>query len=114
MGGKWVHRLTEINEQERTAVCAECGPVTIRRQSGGVRWRCNEADRDRYRYRKAGNRKPYRRNLGKSCERCGFVPEHPRQMDVHHRDGDHSNDDPANLQTLCANCHRLVHIPGFQ
>jgi 5-methylcytosine-specific restriction endonuclease McrA len=29
------------------------------------------------------------------------------QLDVDHIDGNHANDDPSNLQTLCANCHRL-------
>ncbi|QBZ70505.1 HNH endonuclease [Salmonella phage ZCSE2] len=41
------------------------------------------------------------------CEECGFVPVHPCQLDVDHIDGNHSNDDPSNLKTLCANCHRL-------
>jgi hypothetical protein len=41
------------------------------------------------------------------CQRCGFAPEHPCQLDIDHRDGNHKNDDPTNLQTLCANCHRL-------
>lgn len=39
--------------------------------------------------------------------RCGFIPEHPVQLDVDHIDGNGRNDDPENLQTLCANCHRL-------
>src|ERR1700752_5012393 len=38
-----------------------------------------------------------------SCEICSFHG-HPVQLDVHHLDGDHSNNDPSNLQTLCANC----------
>ena len=41
------------------------------------------------------------------CEKCGFIPEHPMQMDIDHIDGNHKNDDMSNLQTLCANCHRL-------
>jgi 5-methylcytosine-specific restriction endonuclease McrA len=32
---------------------------------------------------------------------------HSCQLDVDHIDGDHDNNDPENLQTLCANCHRL-------
>lgn len=32
--GKWVHRLSEINEGERTAVCMNCGPVRLRYNSG--------------------------------------------------------------------------------
>jgi 5-methylcytosine-specific restriction endonuclease McrA len=29
------------------------------------------------------------------------------QLDVDHIDGDHTNNELNNLQTLCANCHRL-------
>ena len=29
------------------------------------------------------------------------------QLDVDHIDGNHNNDEEVNLQTLCANCHRL-------
>ena len=42
-----------------------------------------------------------------SCEACGFIPEHTAQLDVDHIDGNSNNNDPSNLQTLCANCHRL-------
>jgi 5-methylcytosine-specific restriction endonuclease McrA len=52
-------------------------------------------------------KRPYTRHKKDKCERCGFVPEHRCQLDVDHIDGDHSNNDPANLQTICANCHRL-------
>ncbi len=43
------------------------------------------------------------------CDRCGFVPEHPCQLDLDHvlpksRGG---RNDRSNLQTLCSNCHRL-------
>jgi 5-methylcytosine-specific restriction endonuclease McrA len=38
---------------------------------------------------------------------CGFVPVHSCQLDVDHIDGNRNNNDLANLQTLCANCHRL-------
>lgn len=41
------------------------------------------------------------------CERCGFTPEHICQLDVDHIDGNHKNNNVENLQTLCANCHRL-------
>lgn len=43
----------------------------------------------------------------RSCSRCGFVSECSCQLDVDHIDGDHANNDPSNLQVLCANCHRL-------
>ena len=41
------------------------------------------------------------------CEGCGFQGE-PVQFDVHHIDGNHYNNSEENLQTLCANCHRLI------
>lgn len=41
------------------------------------------------------------------CEKCGFTPEHRSQLDVDHVDGNRLNNDPDNLMTLCANCHRL-------
>ena len=54
----------------------------------------------------------YRRHLADACENCGFVPEDPCQLEVHHVDRNRSNNNPANLRTLCANCHRLVHKRG--
>jgi predicted HNH restriction endonuclease len=51
----------------------------------------------------------YRRYLKDACEDCGFSPTHRRQLQIHHVDGDRGNDDPANLRTLCANCHTFTH-----
>ncbi len=42
------------------------------------------------------------------CERCGFVPKHRCQLDVNHKNGDHTDNRAENLETLCSNCHRLV------
>lgn len=53
------------------------------------------------------NAKPYRRHKQNSCATCPFVALDSCQLDVDHIDGNHSNNDPSNLQTLCANCHRL-------
>jgi hypothetical protein len=43
------HRLSEIDTDSRTAICAACGPVTIRvkgyRKDGQPLWRCNRKDR---------------------------------------------------------------------
>lgn len=51
--------------------------------------------------------KPYRQHIKAVCERCGFLPEHDCQLQAHHLDGDHGNDEAENIQTLCANCHNL-------
>jgi hypothetical protein len=52
--------------------------------------------------------KPYKQYKKPHCERCGFVG-HSCQLDVHHKDRNKYNNDPSNLETLCANCHRLEH-----
>ena len=64
-------------------------------------------DREKLSRRTDEKRRPYRKYVGASCEECGFVPQHICQLDVDHIDEDHANNDPSNLQTLCANCHRL-------
>lgn len=52
-------------------------------------------------------RKPYLLQRKIQCDNCGFVAEHICQMDIDHIDGVHTNNSENNLQTLCANCHRL-------
>lgn len=59
-----------------------------------------DANRDR-------KKRGYRRYKKGYCENCGFKPKHSCQLDVDHIDGNHDNNDIENLQTLCANCHRL-------
>jgi DNA-binding transcriptional ArsR family regulator len=51
----------------------------------------------------------YRVHLEDRCRRCGFAPEYPSQLEIHHQDLDRSNNKPPNLVTLCANCHVLLH-----
>ena len=43
------------------------------------------------------------------CENndCTFIAIHSCQLDVDHIDGNSLNNNSNNLQTLCANCHRL-------
>lgn len=50
------------------------------------------------------NRKELRKT---KCDFCGFIPVHICQLDLDHIDGNHKNNKEDNLQTLCANCHRL-------
>jgi hypothetical protein len=52
----------------------------------------------------------YRRHLAPRCARCGFSPDHRRQLQIHHRDRDRTNHAASNLETLCANCHALEHV----
>ena len=63
------------------------------------------------RRRESGNPQIFRtrreRFLKNRCEVCGFVPEHPIQLQLDHIDGNSVNNHPSNFQTLCANCHAL-------
>lgn len=51
--------------------------------------------------------KEYKAHKKDSCEICGFIPINSCQLDVDHIDNNHHNNNLSNLQTLCANCHRL-------
>ena len=54
---------------------------------------------------------PWLKFRGHSCEYCDRKPMFRRSLDVHHRDGDKTNNDPDNLTTICATCHR--ELEGF-
>lgn len=41
------------------------------------------------------------------CAHCGIADI--RVLAAHHTDHNHQNNNPANLQWLCHNCHHLVH-----
>ena len=60
---------------------------------------------------KVMNDKNSRRQSAKArktaCERCGRVAHH-----VHHVDFNPQNNDPANLESLCASCHKIEHLPS--
>jgi 5-methylcytosine-specific restriction endonuclease McrA len=102
------HKLSEVDEINRRAICSVCGPTKIK-----IRTKKNSTPAGRFRCRTVykrniqKNQYPYTIHKKDTCEHCGFVPEHSSQLDVDHIDGDGRNNDPANLQTLCANCHRL-------
>jgi len=104
------HRLSEINEESRTGICSVCGPVSIKIRSLKIntitaRYRCVFVQRRK--------RSPYIVHKKDYCEHCGFKPVHISQLDVDHIDANRFNNDPSNLQTLCANCHRLkTHLNG--
>ena len=57
--------------------------------------------------KKNSNAKNYKMHKKDYCELCGFVAKHSSQLDVDHIDGNSFNNNVDNLQTLCANCHRL-------
>lgn len=77
-----------------------CGNLTMNKgkdANGVTRWssRC-------YTCQRVG-----RREKKSYCEICNFIALDPVQLDVDHINGISSDNRPENLQTLCANCHRL-------
>ena len=106
--GQMAHSLSEIDEENRTGICSICGLVRVKLRDSkkkklNSKFRCGTVHKNN------NNRfsHPYRFHKKDKCEICGFVPEHSSQLDVDHIDGNSSNNNIDNLQTLCANCHRL-------
>lgn len=105
MGGK---RLKPEPPSVRGTCVTECCSNPQQHKGNGLyRAHCAQCHRERYGLPRSGNRRKYRKYMKDICERCGFVPEHRCQLDVDHINGDHSDNREENLQTLCANCHRL-------
>lgn len=108
------HSLTEVDEVARTGICSICGHTKIKlrnskAKSPAGKYKCKTV------YKKSYNKSiyPYSVYKKETCQHCGFIPSHASQLDVDHIDGDRWNNDPDNLQTLCANCHRLkTHLSG--
>ncbi len=83
--------------------CKICGRNPVKKKHdrpGKVRYKTKCAACD-------ARSRGYKAARGDKCVLCGFVPEHICQLQVDHIDGNHLNNDAANLQTLCANCHAL-------
>lgn len=99
------HVLTEIDEDTRLAFCLGCDTMVKLKPTyapeGRQQWRCKKGYDEVW----ARIRRPYKLFKKESCEECGFFAKHPAQLHVDHIDGDKKNNDPSNLQTLCANCH---------
>ena len=59
----------------------------------------------------------YLKHRKDSCEECGTknvywagnYKVNRKILTVHHIDGNHNNDSPDNLQTLCRKCHNKKH-----
>jgi hypothetical protein len=80
---KWIHRLTEVDREAWTAVCANCGPVAIKRVGKGVR--CKTALREYRREHPHWKRRRGTHGLtreeahalkeGKACAICGAAED---------------------------------------
>jgi len=43
--------------------------------------------------------------LGHICNKCGI----PRNLEIHHKNGDYEVNNLQNIELLCHNCHKLIH-----
>ena len=95
-----------------TATCRVCGLVKIKprykkTKKGLMSYRCKKKYLKMEYKRRSKRYRPHTKNKKDYCEKCGFVAIHKSQLDVDHIDGNRLNNNQSNLQTLCANCHRL-------
>lgn len=95
---KWKHRLSEINEKEKTAICAECGLVKIHPRGNGL-WRCAADSNKRSRLYKRAYRESKKAVLAPVCEICGNSEK--LCWDHDHRSGIFRG-------TLCSKCNSAI------
>jgi hypothetical protein len=116
--------MGRLRKQDQVKYCDYCGVPLTRKRFGG-----RLEDRGRFQKRKfcslecmgkATTRPPQNREaasrqarkvasdqglLKKTCETCGSCS----RLNLHHIDGDNTNNTPSNLMTLCASCHTTWH-----
>ena len=102
------HKLTDIDEDLRIAYCYGCDNLVKLQRSNSTEaaktiWRCA----NKHKATLENKYKPYKVHKKDACENpdCTATIISDRQLSVDHIDGNHDNNDPANLKTLCLNCH---------
>ena len=91
---RFQHRLSSVDAEMRTGICAACGPTKVIPRDGGRRFRCStEANHRSKTYKRA-----YRasRGLDSHCAICGGSER--LSWDHDHATGDYRG-------TLCSNCN---------
>jgi hypothetical protein len=95
-------------------VCRECYADSIKKKNNGLFGSLLTAERLGISVTELVNsRHPYRKYRKSFCEnvdsrlgyKCTATIKWDGMLDVDHIDGDPSNNEPKNLQTLCKNCH---------
>jgi HNH endonuclease len=111
--GKWVHRIDAVDMQTGFVKCEACGWVKgDRSDHNRFGYRCSNGRGTKRRGRSTKDTLGYWRRLKLKqdhCESptCTATIEDMCQLELDHIDGDYSNNDSSNIQTLCCNCHRL-------
>lgn len=74
----------------------------------GQGWSRDQQLKDWSQYNRAAQMKPHLVKIrGHKCESCNLDEwlDKPITLEIHHIDGDRTNNNPDNLQLLCPNCH---------
>ena len=77
----------------------------------GQGWSKGQQKKDWSQYSKVSHFKKHLiKKKGHNCENCGLTEwqKQPIVLEVHHEDGDRTNNDFSNLKLLCCNCHALT------
>lgn len=104
----------------RDYMCAKCHTAYVAKKRGCksitevLAKNAGFDDTNRY----LNSKHPYRKFRKDYCENDGSLGIAPctckivgaHQLDTHHKDGNNKNNDPANLITLCKNCHADLHF----
>ncbi len=98
--------------------CLACGKPMLRKRINGILQDRTTFLRGKYCDRscmakgmvkeivtKAAERQRARKFKSFSCASCGTL----QKLQVHHKDRNTSNNDPSNLETMCATCHMKMH-----
>lgn len=103
----------ELNFSHKTLFCNNSCHMEYRRKNYIERWKNGEKNGMSGKY---GLSKYIRNYLlekhNYKCEICGWGEEnqhtHTIPLEIHHIDGDYTNNKEENLQVLCPNCHSLT------
>jgi len=74
----------------------------------GMAWNKGQQLKNYSEYTRAGNIKKHLvKTRGSACELCGLDAwrNQPILLELHHIDGDRTNNQESNLELLCPNCH---------
>lgn len=77
----------------------------------GMGWSKDKQLKNWQDYTRANKLKPHLiSKLGHKCQKCNLETwlENPIPLEIHHTDGDRTNNNLENLELLCCNCHSLT------
>lgn len=97
------------------STCKSCGKETMKSLSTSNRNDSNYCDRECYNNRRKENLKRLKRHTAYYDDllegtKCGCGINEIYLLQIHHKDGNHNNNEPDNLEVVCANCHIKRHL----